>query len=217
MAAGSSSWYGNPTTAFHLLSQILQDRAHKQAFWSRWWSYSSLWSWWYVQLRPPLRFLSITFEYLKMVLVCCFSLYKETITPHVTFGTYFFTYSCAAKTHPHGCTSLQRMHFDCCTCDPLFQWQALGWFLGLGLTIVKVLWNSHSYFLLYMALLDCAVCERHVTSSIRFLLFTTFIFFLRPHSHESSRARDWIWVTAVTYAATVATPDPLTHCASLGI
>ena len=31
------------------------------------------------------------------------------------------------------------------------------------------------------------------------------------------QARDWIWVTAMTYAAAVETPDPLTHYAKPGI
>ena len=33
----------------------------------------------------------------------------------------------------------------------------------------------------------------------------------------SSWARDWIQVTAVTYATPRAKPDPLTHCAGPGI
>ena len=36
-------------------------------------------------------------------------------------------------------------------------------------------------------------------------------------AYGSSRARDWIWAIAVTYAAAVATLDPLTHCAMWGI
>ena len=43
------------------------------------------------------------------------------------------------------------------------------------------------------------------------------IFFLFGHGIWSSRARDQIQVAVLTCAAAVATPDPLTHCAWLGI
>ena len=36
-------------------------------------------------------------------------------------------------------------------------------------------------------------------------------------AYGCSQARDWIWATAVTYAALVAMPDPLIHCIQLGI
>ena len=36
-------------------------------------------------------------------------------------------------------------------------------------------------------------------------------------AYGSSWARDWIPAAVATYAAAVATPDPLTHCARLGI
>ena len=36
-------------------------------------------------------------------------------------------------------------------------------------------------------------------------------------AYESSLAMDGIWAAAVTYAVDVAVPDPLTHCARLGI
>ena len=44
-----------------------------------------------------------------------------------------------------------------------------------------------------------------------------FNFMAAPVAYGSSQARDQILATAVTYAATVATPDPLTYCAGSGI
>ena len=38
-----------------------------------------------------------------------------------------------------------------------------------------------------------------------------------PLAYRSSQARDWIRARAVTYAAAVATKDPLTHWARRGI
>ena len=43
--------------------------------------------------------------------------------------------------------------------------------------------------------------------------FSFFFLFWPPHGIWNSRARGQIWATAVTYAATAATPDPLTHSA----
>ena len=38
-----------------------------------------------------------------------------------------------------------------------------------------------------------------------------------PTAYGSSWAKDQIWATAATYATAMATQDPLTHCARLGI
>ena len=45
----------------------------------------------------------------------------------------------------------------------------------------------------------------------------TFFFMAAPTAYGSSWARDWIWAEAVTYAAPVAMPDPLTHRTRLQI
>ena len=47
--------------------------------------------------------------------------------------------------------------------------------------------------------------------------FFFFNFMAAPAAYGSSRAKDKIQVTATTYAAAAATPDPLTHCAGPGI
>ena len=44
-----------------------------------------------------------------------------------------------------------------------------------------------------------------------------FFRFWPPHGLWSFQARDQIWASAATYTTAVATPDPLTHCARLGI
>lgn len=49
---------------------------------------------------------------------------------------------------------------------------------------------------------------------IKFLLF---LFMAALTVHENSQAKDGIQATAVTYAVAMATPEPLIHCAWLGI
>jgi len=44
-----------------------------------------------------------------------------------------------------------------------------------------------------------------------------FFLFGPPHSMWSSRARDQTWATVVICSTAAAMPDPLTHCARLGI
>ena len=49
------------------------------------------------------------------------------------------------------------------------------------------------------------------------ITYNIFVFLMaKPVAHVSSQARDRIWATAVTYAAAVAKPDPLTHCTGPG-
>ena len=47
--------------------------------------------------------------------------------------------------------------------------------------------------------------------------FFSFFFLSAPIASGSSCSRDWIWATAVNYAAAAAIPDRLTHCARPGI
>ena len=56
----------------------------------------------------------------------------------------------------------------------------------------------------------------YTLSSMLFLKFSFFLFW-PPHGIWNSQARDQIWAAVVIYAAAVATPDPLTHCARPGI
>ena len=52
-----------------------------------------------------------------------------------------------------------------------------------------------------------------------FVFFFSFFSFVFGHlwRHMSSQARGQIWIIFVTYATAMAKPDPLTHCAGLGI
>ena len=47
--------------------------------------------------------------------------------------------------------------------------------------------------------------------------FFLFCFMAASLAYGNSQAKDQIQATASTYAAAVATPDPLTHCIGLGI
>ena len=63
-------------------------------------------------------------------------------------------------------------------------------------------------------LFSVSVEKNHVSFS--FIYFIYFSFSAAPR-HMGSLARDQIWAAVVTYAASKAMLDPLTHCAQLGI